>query len=108
MSISFEDVLAKLPKCERDEIERESEKLLEEYQTLIELRKACDLTQSKLAKDLSISQVSVARMEKRSDLLISTVRSYVEAMGGELNLVVRFPGKKPVVLKGLGEVATDR
>ncbi len=108
MSVSLDDWMEKLPRERRERIERESEKLLEEYQTLIELRKACDLTQTKLAKDLAISQVSVARMEKRSDLLISTVRSYVEAMGGELNLVVRFPGRKPVVLKGLGEIETDR
>ena len=107
MSIPFEEVLSKLPQSEQIEIARESKKLLEEYQTLVELRKARDLTQTQLAKDLSISQVSVARMEKRSDLLISTVRSYVEAMGGELNLVVRFPGKKPVVLKGLGDIAVD-
>ena len=107
MSVSLDDWLEKLPVERRERIETESKKLLEEYQTLVELRKARDLTQTQLAKDLSISQVSVARMEKRSDLLISTVRSYVEAMGGELNLVVRFPGKKPVVLKGLGDIAVD-
>ena len=107
MSVSLDDWLEQLPVERRERIESEYRKLLEEYQTLVELRKARELTQTQLARDLSISQVSVARMEKRSDLLISTVRSYVEAMGGELKLVVRFPGKKPVVLKGLGDSAAD-
>ncbi|MEN9894722.1 MAG: hypothetical protein RIR97_574 [Pseudomonadota bacterium] len=107
MAISLENMLAKLPQSEQMEIAQESQKLIEEYQTLVDLRKARDLTQTKLAKDLSISQVSVARMEKRTDLLISTVRSYVEAMGGQLDLVVSFPGKKPVILKGLSDAASD-
>jgi DNA-binding XRE family transcriptional regulator len=107
MGKNFDEWLASIPEGRRNRIEKEAEKLIEEYQTLVDLRKARDLTQSKLAKDLSISQVSVARMEKRTDLLISTVRSYVEAMGGQLDLVVSFPGKKPVILKGLSDAASD-
>jgi DNA-binding XRE family transcriptional regulator len=104
MTVPLESILAKLPPVQQAEIAAEAAKLMEEYQTLQELRKSQDLTQERLAKDLGKSQVSIARMEKRSDLLISTVRSYVEAMGGELNLVVRFPGKPPVILDGLGDL----
>ncbi len=104
MPVNYLDWLAQQPEDMRKRIQDGAARLTEEYQTLQELRKSQDLTQERLAKDLGKSQVSIARMEKRSDLLISTVRSYVEAMGGELNLVVRFPGKPPVILDGLGDL----
>jgi DNA-binding XRE family transcriptional regulator len=104
MAVNYLDWLAQQPEDMRNRIQEGAATLMEEYQTLQELRKSQDLTQERLAKDLGKSQVSIARMEKRSDLLISTVRSYVEAMGGELNLVVRFPGKPPVILDGLGDL----
>ena len=48
---------------------------------------------------------SAARYEQRSDMLLSTLQSYIHAMGGELDLVVTFPNRKPVKLKALGVVA---
>lgn len=51
-----------------------------------------------MAKQLGIAQDSVSRLEKRSDLLLSTLRKTVEAMGGELSLVAEFPDRPPVVL----------
>ncbi|MDE0214802.1 MAG: XRE family transcriptional regulator [Deltaproteobacteria bacterium] len=75
--------------------------------TLQDLRKAKALTQSQLAECLGIRQSTVAQMEKRSDLLISTLRGYIEAMGGRLDLVVAFPDRVPVHLGGLGEERMD-
>ena len=72
-----------------------------------ELRHARKLTQVKTAKKLGISQDSVSRLEKRSDLLISTLRSYIEAMGGKLSLVAEFPKRPPIVLEGLTGLADD-
>ena len=46
----------------------------------------------------------IAKLEKRTDLLLSTLRRYVEAMGGKLNLFVEFPDRPPVLLDGIGEV----
>jgi transcriptional regulator with XRE-family HTH domain len=72
-----------------------------EEMTLRELRKARKLTQVRLAKTLKINQDSVSRLEKRSDLLLSTLRKAVEAMGSTLSLVAKFPDRRPVVLSAL-------
>jgi hypothetical protein len=57
-----------------------------------------------MAKALGISQDGVSRLEKRSDLLLSTLRKSVEAMGGNLSLIAEFPDRDPVVLSGIAEV----
>jgi DNA-binding XRE family transcriptional regulator len=75
--------------------------LIAEEMTLQELRRARKLTQIRLAKALGISQDGVSRLEKRSDLLLSTLRKSVEAMGGNLSLVAEFPDRKPVILCGI-------
>jgi DNA-binding XRE family transcriptional regulator len=58
---------------------------------LNELRKARGLSQKMLAEILHIQQPSIAKIEKRTDMYISTLRSHIEAMGGELDVVARFP-----------------
>ena len=50
---------------------------------------------------LGIGQDSVSRLAQRCDLLISTLRGYVEALGGRLSLVAEFPNQKPVILTGI-------
>jgi Helix-turn-helix domain len=77
--------------------------LLEEYDTLQKLRKALALTQEHIGRKMGKKQVSVAQLEKRSDFLLSTLRDYVEALGGELELVVKFKDHAPVRLAGIGE-----
>ena len=72
--------------------------------TLRELRKAHNLTQERLAKVLKIGQEQVSRLEQRSDLLFSTLRGYVEAMGGKLVLLAEFPDCKPVIVSGIAEL----
>jgi len=104
MNKSLEEKLAELSPDRRERIQKEAKRLREEYFTLRELRKARELTQAQLAEKLHINQVSIAKLEKRSDLLLSTLRNYVRGMGGELDLVVRFPGKAPVHLDGIGDV----
>src|SRR3972149_663606 len=59
------------------------------------------LTQERVGESLGIGQEGVSRLEKRSDLLLSTLRSYVEAMGGHLQIVAEFPDRPPVVLCGV-------
>lgn len=58
---------------------------------LPELREARKLSQAELASRLSINQGACSRMERRSDMLIGTLRNVIEALGGELYLVARFP-----------------
>jgi predicted XRE-type DNA-binding protein len=58
---------------------------------LNELRQARGLSQKMLAEVLHVQQPSIAKMEKRTDMYLSTLRSHIEAMGGELDIIARFP-----------------
>lgn len=71
--------------------------------TLAQIRRARRLTQVQLAQALGISQPEVSRVEHQTDLVLSTLRSYIEAMGGELRLVVHFDDAGDVTLT-IGEV----
>lgn len=75
--------------------------LVTEEMTLRDVRKARDLTQERIAVLLGIGQDSVSRLEKRTDLLLSTLQSYISAIGGELRLIAEFPDRPPVELRGL-------
>ena len=92
----------------RKRIEALAAALVAEEMTLQELRQARKLTQVRMAKALGITQDGVSRLEKRSDLLLSTLRKSVEAMGGNLSLVAEFPDREPVVLSGISATEIDR
>jgi transcriptional regulator with XRE-family HTH domain len=72
--------------------------------TLQDVRKARELTQERMGELLGIRQDSISKLEKRTDLLLSTLRGYLNAMGGELELVVKFSDRPPVVITGLAEL----
>jgi len=91
----------------RKRVEARAATLIAEEMTLQELRQARKLTQVRMAKTLGISQDGVSRLEKRSDLLLSTLRKSVEAMGGSLSLVAEFPDREPVVLSGIAATEAD-
>jgi hypothetical protein len=93
-----------LDPARRAKLERRAEQLIAEEMSLRQLRRARKLTHVKVGKSLGIGQDSVARLERRADVLISTLRHYVESMGGSLRLVAEFPNRKPVVLSGLADV----
>jgi transcriptional regulator with XRE-family HTH domain len=103
--VNLEQVLAEMDPERRARIEARAEELNEEYLTLQELRKAHKMTQVNLAAALGVEQAHISRMEKRSDLLLSTLRSYVEAMGGTLRLVAEFPNHKAVIIPNISDVA---
>ena len=107
MTISLNQKLAELSPPRRERVEARAQQLIAEEMTLRDLRKARDLTQVRMAEALGIGQDGVSRLEKRSDLLLSTLRTYVAAMGGTLNLVARFPDRPPVILSGLLDFETD-
>ena len=58
---------------------------------LQELRHARNLSQEQLARTLSVKQASVSKIEKRTDMYISTLRNFIKAMGGDLEIIARFP-----------------
>jgi len=103
MSVNVNNKIRKLSPGQRRKVEARATHLIEEEMTLRELRHARKLTQVRIAKALGITQDSVSRLEKRSDLLLSTLRKTVEAMGGDLCLVAEFPDRAPVVLAGIAE-----
>jgi transcriptional regulator with XRE-family HTH domain len=103
MGISLKEKMAALDPDRQARIKAETDRLQAEYMTIQDLRKARHMTQVRMAEILGKSQVTVAQMEKRADVMLSTLRSYIEAMGGKLDLVVRFPDREPVILKGLSE-----
>ena len=103
MALDVEDKIAALEPEERRKVERMAAELIAEEMTLRELRKARALTQASIARELGIGQDAISRLEQRSDLLLSTLRRTVEAMGGSLSLVVRFPDRPPVELAGIAE-----
>jgi len=103
MAKNVNKIIGKLNPAQRKKVEARAAQLIAEEMTLRELRHARKLTQVRMAKTLGITQDSVSRLEKRSDLLLSTLRNTVEAMGGRLSLVAEFPDRAPVVLSGIGE-----
>ena len=93
--------IGKLPEARRKKVEERARALIAEEMSLQDLRKARKWTQVRVAKELGINQENVSRIEKRSDLLLSTLSGYVEAMGGTLRLVAEFPDRPPIALTGI-------
>jgi predicted XRE-type DNA-binding protein len=108
MATTLREKLASLPIERREKIEAKAQQLIAEKMSLQSLWKARLLTQEKVAELLDIRQENVSRIEKRADLLISTLRDYVGSMGGELHLIVEFPDYPPIELSGFGEVEAEK
>ena len=103
MAVNVNDKINKLSPAQRKKVEARAADLVAEEMTLRELRKARKLTQVRMAKALGVTQDSVSRLEKRSDLLLSTLRKTVQVMGGNLSLLAEFPDRAPVLLAGIAE-----
>ncbi len=101
---TLKDKLQTLPVDRRRKIARRTKSLIAEEMTMRELRKARNITQVKMAKALGVNQEQVSRIEKRTDLHLSTLRRSVEAMGGELILTAKFPDGAPIRLTGFAEL----
>lgn len=90
MAKKWRDLYDALPPDRRAKIEAQVARDLREM-PLRDLRKARQLSQVRLAELLGMAQSEISKIEHRTDLYVSTLRSYVEAMGGELEIVARFP-----------------
>lgn len=104
---TLEDVMGELPPERRAKIEKRGQELIREEMTLQALRKLLEITQEGMAERLDIRQGNVSKVENRSDMLISTLRCYLEAMGGRLELVAHLPGRAPITIEGLAEESTS-
>jgi transcriptional regulator with XRE-family HTH domain len=91
MPIRFDDYLSKLPDERRQAIKKRATELIAEEATLRQLREARARSQEEVAKKLHIKQAAVSKLERRADMYLSTLRSFIEAMGGTLEIIARFP-----------------
>ncbi len=90
MAKPFNNLRDKMSPQAQKTSKEKAKKMLSEM-PLQELRQARQLSQERIAEVLSTKQANVSRLEKRSDMYISTLRSYIEAMGGQLDIIARFP-----------------
>jgi DNA-binding XRE family transcriptional regulator len=102
MAIPYEQVLAEESEETRQWVKLRAAELIAEELNLRELRRLRKLTQARLSKRLEIGQEGVSRIERRSDMNLSTLRSYVEGVGGKLKIMVELPDQPPLILSGLG------
>lgn len=103
MPRTIDDFIADLPKDRQQKIKQRYQEMDAEYMALQELRKAMKFTQEQIADQLKMDQGNLSRLEKRADLMLSTLRRYIEAMGGNLKLVAEFPERPPIEVIGFEE-----
>jgi hypothetical protein len=108
MPRTLDEVIASLADGERKKIETRGRELIVEEMSLQDLRRAVGKTQVAIARKLQVGQDAVSKIETRNDMYLSTLRNIVKAMGGELELVARFPGRPPVRLERLGSAGRSR
>ena len=98
MTVMLEEFTKDFTPEERAKLAARTAELIEEELTLRDLRQAQHLTQERMAELMGVEQENVSRLERRADLLLSTLSSYVAAMGGKLRLVAEFPNRHPVAI----------
>jgi transcriptional regulator with XRE-family HTH domain len=101
--IKHDDFLKKLSPERRKKIKARANELLAEEMTLRQLRKARQRSQETMAEVLGVRQGDLSKLERRTDAYLSTIRRYVEAMGGRLDLIASFPNSKPVKITHIGD-----
>ena len=104
MPVKFKDMMRELFTArERAAIRRTAAGIAKRHMALRELRQARNRTQVSMAKRLGVKQVSISRLESRADPRLSTLTKYIDAMGGQLHLIVEFPEHEPVLLRNVGK-----
>ncbi len=93
MPIKFDDYMARLPKKRQQAVKKRAAELIVEEATLRQVREARERSQEEVAKKLHIKQAAVSKLERRTDMYLSTLRGFIEAMGGKLEIVARFPNR---------------
>jgi len=102
MGRTLSEMIYSLPQQRHEKINARYREIKDE--SLRKLRKVAGKAQAQIAATLKIKQPSIFKIEKQTNMYLSTLRSYVEAVGGELDLVVRLPPHRAMRLYRLGEV----
>jgi DNA-binding XRE family transcriptional regulator len=97
------DIIGALPTERQAAAEARHEALRNEVEGLRELRQIAGKAQADVASVLNIKQPSVSKIENQADMYLSTLRSYVEAIGGQLELVVKLPKRGAVRIHQIGD-----
>ncbi len=106
MGRSRAEIMETLPAERRAEIDARAGELLSEVEGLKALRLLAQRSQEQIAQGLGIKQPSVLKIERQTDLYLSTLRRFVEAAGGTLELRVSLPGKGVIHLTGLRDLTS--
>lgn len=96
MARTLDDVISGLGTERRQRIDGRFRELKAEVEGLADLRRLAGKAQTEVAAALNIKQPSVSKIEKQSDLYLSTLKNYVEAIGGTLEIVVSLPSRPPL------------
>lgn len=104
MGRTLNQVIAALPKERQKKVDEQYKLMKDEIESLAELRQLSGKAQADVAAALNIKQPSVSKIEKQTDMYLSTLQDYVKAVGGELDLVVRLPKHRSVRIGRLGDV----
>lgn len=104
MGRTIDEVIAAMPKASQKRIDARYRELKEEVESLRQLRKVAGKAQADIAANLKIKQPSVSKIERQTDMYLSTLRSYVKAIGGELELVIHLPSRPALHLHRLGDI----
>jgi transcriptional regulator with XRE-family HTH domain len=104
MGRNLQQIIAALPPARRAKIDARYRELKGEIEGLRELRQVAGKAQAEVARVLKIKQPSVSKIERQADMYLSTLQTYVRALGGELDLLVRLPRRPALRLRHLGEV----
>jgi len=104
MGRSHSEIIAALPEERRRRIEARTQELVAEVEGLKALRQLAERSQEQIAETLGVKQPSVHKIERQTDLYLSTLRRFVEAAGGKLELRVELPGKGVLHLTGVGDI----
>ena len=107
MAKPFQDLTKKMSEDRRARINQRTQEILHEI-TLKELRQAVELTQKQLAETLKINQAAVSKMESQSDMYISTLRRFLEAMGARLKIIAEFQDDEVVITQFSEERAPEK
>jgi transcriptional regulator with XRE-family HTH domain len=105
MGRNLDDIVKGLPPARQARINAHAAELVEEYETLQELRKALNVTQEQMARELGVKQENISRLEQRSDMLLSTLARAISVLGGKLDLTVHFRDKPSISLARLVDTA---
>lgn len=104
MGRSRSEIMAALPEDRRRRIEARAQELVAEVEGLKALRQLAERSQEQIAETLGVKQPSVHKIERQTDLYLSTLRRFVEAAGGKLELRIELPGKGVLHLTGVGDL----